>query len=83
VVLGIDAQDFRADARKFVAKYEQTYPNVHDGSGESIGRYGITGFPETWFVDREGRLVGERIQGPVTDAALDENIQVALGGETE
>ena len=83
VVLGIDAQDFRADARSFVAKYEQTYPNVHDGSGKTLGRYGITGFPETWFVDRDGRLVGERIQGPVTDEALEENIELALGSQTE
>lgn len=83
VVLGIDAQDFKADARKFVAKYDQTYPNAHDGSGETLGRYGITGFPETWFVDREGRLVGERIQGPVTAEALDRNIGLALGETQE
>ncbi len=83
VVLGIDAQDFEADAQRFVEKYAQTYPNLHDGSGKTLGRYGVTGFPETWFIDREGRLVGERIQGPVTDAALDENIEVALGSATQ
>lgn len=83
VVLGIDAQDFKADAKKFVAKYEQTYPNTHDGSGKTLGHYGITGFPETWFVDREGRLVGERIQGPVTAEALDRNIRLALGEAQE
>jgi cytochrome c biogenesis protein CcmG/thiol:disulfide interchange protein DsbE len=83
VVLGVDAQDFTADARAFVSKYEQTYPNVHDGSGKTLGRYGITGFPETWFVDRDGRLVGERIQGPVTAEALERNIQLALGETTE
>jgi hypothetical protein len=56
---------------------------VHDGSGETLGRYGITGFPETWFVDRDGRLVGERIQGPVTAEALERNIKLALGETTE
>jgi cytochrome c biogenesis protein CcmG/thiol:disulfide interchange protein DsbE len=67
--LGVDAQDFRADARRFVERYGVTYTNVHDGRGSSIGRFGVTGFPETWFVDAEGRIV-ERIQGPVTEETL-------------
>lgn len=79
VVVGIDAQDFRVDAKRFVTRYELTYPIVHDGDGSSLGRFGVTGFPETWFVDRDGRLVGERVQGPVSDEQLDENIAIALG----
>jgi hypothetical protein len=31
----------------------------------TIGRWGVTGYPETFFVDRRGRLVGERIQGGI------------------
>jgi cytochrome c biogenesis protein CcmG, thiol:disulfide interchange protein DsbE len=79
VVLGIDAQDFRKDARGFVERYGLTYPIVHDGPGATIGRYGVTGFPETWFVGRNGRLVGERIQGPVSEEQLERGIQRALG----
>ncbi len=79
VVVGIDAQDFKADARRFVARYGVTYPIVHDGSGSTLGRYGVTGFPETWFVDGRGRLVGERVQGPVTEEQLVRNIELALG----
>jgi cytochrome c biogenesis protein CcmG/thiol:disulfide interchange protein DsbE len=79
VVVGVDAQDFRVDARRFVERYRLTYLIVHDGNGSSLGHFGVTGFPETWFVDREGRLVGERIQGPVSDEQLDENISIALG----
>ena len=63
VIVGIDAQDFRADARKFVDRFGLTYPVVYDGKGSTLGRYGITGFPETYFVDRQGRLVGEEIVG--------------------
>ena len=65
VVVGIDAQDFKGDARRFARRYGITYPIVHDGPGTSLGRYGVVGFPETYFIDRRGRLVGERIQGPV------------------
>ncbi len=79
VVLGINAQDFVGDARTFVARYGLTYPNVHDGPGSTLGRFGVTGFPETWFVDREGRLVGARIQGPVSEQELEENIRLAAG----
>lgn len=76
--LGVDAQDFRSDARTFVERYGITYPNVYDGRGATLGRYGVTGFPETYFVDRRGRLVGERVQGPVTAEQLDRNIELAL-----
>ena len=31
VVLGVDAQDFSGDARRFIRRYELTYPVVHDG----------------------------------------------------
>ena len=78
VVIGVDAKDFRADARRFVRRYGLTYPIVHDGPGATVGRFGITGFPETWFVGRDGKLVGERIQGAVTTAELERNIRRAL-----
>jgi cytochrome c biogenesis protein CcmG, thiol:disulfide interchange protein DsbE len=78
VFVGIDAQDFRADGRGFVERYGVTYPNVYDGSGSTLGRFGVTGRPETWFVDRDGRLVGERFQGPITEEMLERNIRLAL-----
>jgi cytochrome c biogenesis protein CcmG/thiol:disulfide interchange protein DsbE len=28
-----------------------------DGPGETVGRYGVTGFPETFVLDREGRVI--------------------------
>jgi cytochrome c biogenesis protein CcmG/thiol:disulfide interchange protein DsbE len=78
VVLGIDAQDFRGDANRFVGRYGVTYPNVHDGEGSTLVDYGVTGFPETWFVDRQGRLVAERVQGPVGEQQLEDDIAIAL-----
>jgi cytochrome c biogenesis protein CcmG/thiol:disulfide interchange protein DsbE len=79
VVLGVNAQDFVADARRFMDEYGLTYPNVHDGPGETLGRFGVTGFPETWFVNPEGKLVGARVQGPVSEEELERNIRIALG----
>jgi cytochrome c biogenesis protein CcmG/thiol:disulfide interchange protein DsbE len=81
-VLGIDAQDFRQDARRFVERYELTYPIAYDGNGKSLGRFGNTGFPETWFVGRDGRLVGEHIIGEFDEEQLEENVQAALSTPT-
>jgi cytochrome c biogenesis protein CcmG/thiol:disulfide interchange protein DsbE len=77
-VVGVDAQDFSGDAKRFVRKYKLTYPNVHDGPGNVLPKYGVTGFPETYFVDRRGRLVGDRVEGEVTDAKLTAGIRRAL-----
>jgi cytochrome c biogenesis protein CcmG, thiol:disulfide interchange protein DsbE len=79
VVVGIDIQDFGTDAQRFVDRYGLTYPVLRDTDKWTWGRYGLTGLPETWFVDREGRLVGEHIEGPVSAEELNRNIQTALG----
>jgi len=65
VVLGVDVNDFRKDARRFMERYGLTYPVVYDGKGSTVGKWGVRGFPETFFVDRTGKLVGERIEGAV------------------
>ena len=78
VFVGVDVKDFRADARSFVRRFGVTYPNVYDGKGSTVGRYGVTGFPETYFLDALGRVV-YRIAGPVDEASeLDEGIERAL-----
>ena len=83
VVLGVDAQDFRQDAKRFVKRFGVTYPVVYDGSGSTLGKWGVTGFPETYFVDRTGRLVGERIQGGIdterNQKAYADGVRLALG----
>jgi cytochrome c biogenesis protein CcmG/thiol:disulfide interchange protein DsbE len=57
VVLGLDAKDFRADARKFARRFGLTFPLVYDGPGDTLDGFGVTGFPETFVIDREGRVV--------------------------
>jgi cytochrome c biogenesis protein CcmG/thiol:disulfide interchange protein DsbE len=78
VVLGVDGQDFSGDAQRFIRKHKITYPNVHDGPGNIGTKYGVTGYPETYFVDRRGRLVGDRVVGEVSAAKLTAGIQRAL-----
>lgn len=57
VVVGLDAKDFRRDARAFMRRYGLTFPIVYDGPGDRLSDYGVTGFPETFVLDRDGRVV--------------------------
>jgi cytochrome c biogenesis protein CcmG/thiol:disulfide interchange protein DsbE len=73
-VLGINLDDATDDARAFVARYGLTYPQLRDGDGrERRDAYGMTGFPESFLVDPEGRLALIR-RGPVDAAYLDETV---------
>lgn len=57
VVIGADWKDLRSEARRFSKEYGMTYPLVDDG--EKLTRpYGLTGVPETFVIDRRGRVVG-------------------------
>ena len=82
VVLGVNFNDFRSDALRFVRDTGLTYPSVVDRGSEVVGKYGLKGVPETFFVDRQGRLVGSRIAGPVHEGKFreqfDEGVRLAL-----
>jgi len=80
-VVGLDAKDFRADARRFAKRFDLTFPLVFDGPGGTTDPYGVTGFPETFVIDREGRVV-EAFAGAVSGederARLESAIEDAL-----
>jgi hypothetical protein len=44
-------------------------------------RYGVSAVPETYFIDRRGRLVGEHIKGTVSHQkdAFIRGVKAALG----
>ncbi len=81
VVVGVDWHDFRTDARRFMRRFGLTFPVVDDGSGAIGDQYGVRGVPETFLVDRRGRVV-EAIIGTInTDedlARLHRGIERAL-----
>jgi cytochrome c biogenesis protein CcmG/thiol:disulfide interchange protein DsbE len=68
VVVGLDSQDFREDARRFADRFGLTFPLVFDGPGDTLPDWGVTGFPETFVIDRDGRVV----QAFVGDISSDE-----------
>ncbi len=83
VVLGVDANDSRGDARRFVQAHGLTYPVVFDqGGAVASNRYAISDLPVTYVLDARGRIVGGRILGPVNEQvhsqALRRYVQAAL-----
>lgn len=67
VVLGANVRDLEDEAREFHTTYGMSFPSVRDGEGDIMGRYGATGVPETFIIDRDGRVAaalrGELVSG--------------------
>ncbi len=66
VVLGVNVQDLIPEALRFMKETKTTYPSVRDRDNTVYRAYGLTGVPETFFVDRQGRIV-RKFPGVVTD----------------
>jgi cytochrome c biogenesis protein CcmG, thiol:disulfide interchange protein DsbE len=77
VVLGVDVNDFAGDARRFARKYGLDYPLVHDNHNVTSPSYGLTGLPETFFIDRRGRVV-VHVPGQVKEAEIQDGVRRAL-----
>jgi cytochrome c biogenesis protein CcmG/thiol:disulfide interchange protein DsbE len=74
VFVGVDVRDLTGDARGFTRKYKVNYVSVRDGSGDKTwASYGLTGVPETYFLDAEGRIVAH-VPGAVSAQTLEEGI---------
>ncbi len=56
-VLGVTYQDASPDSEGFVRRYHVTYPVVRDTTGEFAHSYGTRQVPESFIIDRQGRIV--------------------------
>jgi cytochrome c biogenesis protein CcmG/thiol:disulfide interchange protein DsbE len=77
LVLGIDSQDASEDAMRFLREKKITFPSLRDRDGEYAGDLGVNALPETFLIDREGRIAALR-RGPVDQAWLDEHLTPLL-----
>jgi cytochrome c biogenesis protein CcmG/thiol:disulfide interchange protein DsbE len=67
--VGVDARDVEDDARAFVRRYGLNYPHGRDHGADVADRWGVTGYPETFVLDRTGRAV-QWFAGPIDATAL-------------
>ena len=72
-VLGVDTLDIKGDALGFIREYKLTYPQLNDREGTAIKKLGTAQYPETFVVDKQGRLRALQ-RGPVDDAWMQEHV---------
>jgi cytochrome c biogenesis protein CcmG/thiol:disulfide interchange protein DsbE len=70
-LVGVDTQDLiESDGRGFARQQHANWPNGYDES-EGVKRgYGVTGLPETFFIDAKGVIRSHVILG-LTQSVLD------------
>ena len=79
LMLGLNMQDVTGDARGFVRGLGLSYPNVRDGTDGVATDWGVSALPETFFLDRRGRIVGHVI-GEISGAQLRQGVEAARSG---
>ena len=77
IFLGVDVQDFTSDARSFLRRNHVPYVSVRDGSGSAYENYGLTGVPETYYLDARGRAIAHA-PGQVSREDLETGIAAAV-----
>jgi cytochrome c biogenesis protein CcmG/thiol:disulfide interchange protein DsbE len=55
VFIGVDVHDFTSDAHRFLRAHHVPYVAVRAGSSVAQ-RFGLIGLPETFYIDRRGRV---------------------------
>jgi len=75
VLLCIDFQDTQSDGLKFLHTYGITYLNAVDGTGATAISYGVTGVPETFFINGHGVIVSKVI-GELTEQTIQSNLRL-------
>ena len=76
-VLGVDVLDVTSDAREFIRRYRLTYPMLRDRGGDALADFGVVAYPETFVLDRRGRIAATR-RGPVDQAFLKRHVPPLL-----
>ena len=68
--LGVNIKDAEADAKEFDETWGLEYPDIRDEDNRIFTAYGLTGQPETFFIDSDGVIV-EHVNGPVSAETLE------------
>jgi len=77
IVMGVAIQDKREAVEKFVKDFGLTFPNAQDLTGTVSVDYGVYGVPETFFVDRQGRIRVKHVSA-VTDELFRDTVERLL-----
>ena len=73
VFIGVDYEDTQTDGLNFLHTYGITYANVVDSSGATAINYGVTGIPESFFIDCRSVVV-HKVTGELSEQTLQGNL---------
>lgn len=79
IFLGVDTRDSRSAAIAFEERYGVEYQSVVDGNEKVNFAYGVTGFPESYFIDENGQIVAKYV-GPMDTKTLDAYVSMLTKG---
>ncbi|MBI3182055.1 MAG: TlpA family protein disulfide reductase [Myxococcales bacterium] len=71
---GVVFEDSEENARRFIAEHGARYPQLIDPTSTMAVDYGVTGVPETYFIDRDGIIRGKVAQ-PIDPQTMTERIR--------
>ena len=57
--IGVNTDDFGADARKYVRRYGLTYTIVREQGRKVLNEWGGLPIPRIFFIGREGKVIGQ------------------------
>jgi cytochrome c biogenesis protein CcmG, thiol:disulfide interchange protein DsbE len=75
-VLGVTYLDASPDSEGFVHRFHLTYLNLRDNTGDFAHSYGTDQLPESFVIDRQGRIVAIS-RGEIDQAFLNQAISLA------
>ena len=70
--VGVTYHDAQDASLAFIDEFGITYPNGVDEMGQISAAYGVTAVPETYIIDREGRLAWSQIGEVQAQALIDQ-----------
>jgi cytochrome c biogenesis protein CcmG/thiol:disulfide interchange protein DsbE len=77
---GVVYEDDETRTREFLAQRGTSpYPALADPGGKTAIAYGVFGVPETFFIDRTGRIVDKYV-GPLDTQTLSTLVRKAMAG---
>jgi len=79
VFVGVDVNDFGSDAHRFLERHHVNYVSLRARGSSLYDAYGLIGLPETYYLDRRGRVVAQTV-GELSPQKLAAGIARAEGG---
>lgn len=77
--VGVVFDDEESKILQFLRENGHAYPALEDEGGKVAIAYGVYGVPETFFIDRAGKIVAKH-EGPLDEGTLTSYVAATMGG---